>query len=653
MSRISVPPVTFVLILAWSAGVRAQSPRPGVREVLKTGTESVSGVAEPASGRFIAYADDQALKIYSRRTQKTMTVPVRVTPAYGGSLSIARSGRRLVFPVAAEDAKHTPFLWALDLDTLSGAPTGEPHRVGVTPATMGNISPDGRWIAFAAADTSRPMGAQGTRLLVMSSDGGDERMLDSAGRIQTPRWTPDGKTIFYVRGRGRGPALVRVDVAAGRADSLDTTPGVIGVSPDGRYVAFLMGGSLNGFNGFPRAFAKVMDLHGHAVATVRFDGEDRPYGWAAGGTMDLLMFRMSVPATLKTVSLATGSISAFPVTEPYPVGPRFSPDGSRLVMLSRLGDRQQFVVFDLQTKHRRVLATPLEPDSPSGWQWSPDGSRIAFVATNPSTLSQELQVTELATGQTVRLAEVPGRLTESLYRWRSDGKAIDFIQWPVAHVDQGVEVRRVTLAGVQSLVRTLPPVSRNKTWGSQYRLHDDTLALASTPTGQLALPLPQGPPRLLAGHEAYAGLVSPDGKWVAFGSSANHNGYQWAVASTDGKVFRLLGPVMGCDAWPTQWLPDSRAIIGAGENCTDFLDEAFIVPIDGSAATHISLPPNESFRLTPDGKSLLVAATDRHLGSIIAFDLSKVIGAPAGQADKPAKAGTPQKKAAPLSDGFP
>ena len=160
---------------------------------------------------------------------------------------------------------------------------------------------------------------------------------------------------------------------------------------------------------------------------------------------------------------------------------------------------------------------------------------------------------------------------------------------------------------------------------------------ASTTEALLGIAIPSGEPRTLATHPASwlmsmsYDIGSPDGKWVALGSVGVQDGRdrpQWAVASVDGKTYRLLGEPMGCDDWPVQWLPDSRSFIAIGApSCSDWHEELYQVPIDGSMARRIQLPAGEGLTLTPDGKNVLVAADDPSQGSIVAYDLAKLVSA--------------------------
>src|SRR5262245_6559778 len=123
MSRLRTSHVLVAIPFLVVASLGAQTP-PAVHELLKTGSDWVGGVAEPASGRFVVYADEHSLKIYNRQTHQTTSVPVKIRGRVANALSISRSGGRVVFP-AADDAKGMEYAWVLDLDTLTGRPTSE------------------------------------------------------------------------------------------------------------------------------------------------------------------------------------------------------------------------------------------------------------------------------------------------------------------------------------------------------------------------------------------------------------------------------------------------------------------------------------------------------------------------------------------------
>ena len=90
-------------------------------------------------------------------------------------------------------------------------------------------SPDGRWIAFAAARTKPyPPGSREDQIYVTRADGTGRRQLteppagDGTTFATDPTWSPDGRRIVFTSNRSGGP------------------PEVHAMAPDGSGVVVLM-----------------------------------------------------------------------------------------------------------------------------------------------------------------------------------------------------------------------------------------------------------------------------------------------------------------------------------------------------------------------------------------------------------------------------
>ena len=92
-------------------------------------------------------------------------------------------------------------------DLLVLTPDGMTTPVRVTPAneTEGAFSPDGTRIAYASDESGR------YEIYVQSYPSGANRMLVSSGGGFQPRWSVDGRQLFYVT----GDAIMSIDVGAG------------------------------------------------------------------------------------------------------------------------------------------------------------------------------------------------------------------------------------------------------------------------------------------------------------------------------------------------------------------------------------------------------------------------------------------------------
>jgi Tol biopolymer transport system component len=302
-------------------------------------------------------------------------------------------------------------------------------------------------------------------------------------------------------------------------------------------------------------------------------------------------------------------------------------------MVAKINDVDQLVIYDLKSKQRRVISSPVQPERET-WQWSPDGKHVAFLAVNPANQHYEIYVADVATGRSSRVADTGGFYVAAatLYRWRDNGSAIDFITGTSPDGKSAAQVRRVTLSGTESVVRSLPSAPQGNGTDGGYRLISDSLVIVGTDKSLIGVPLPAGEPRTLAAHSAFwdttlpRSLLSPDGRWIAFGSVGIKDGVkkpQWAIASVDGTEFRLLGAPMGCDAVPSEWIRDSRALLAFGApSCENFHWETDIVPIDGGPSHNVNVPENTGYTLTPDSRSLLVAAEEQASGSIVTYDVA-------------------------------
>ena len=128
-----------------------------------------------------------------------------------------------------------------DLWTLSPDGTVSPFVVSPASKVDGQFSPDGRFVAYVSDETGRSeiylrATVNAATTVAVSSEGGSE-----------PRWSPDGKEIYY----RRGDAFIAVSVistgapAAGEPRKLFETPALYGrysnhagyaVAPDGRFL---------------------------------------------------------------------------------------------------------------------------------------------------------------------------------------------------------------------------------------------------------------------------------------------------------------------------------------------------------------------------------------------------------------------------------
>lgn len=112
---------------------------------------------------------------------KVNKIPEAWTAHHGGLVLFANGGPGLLDWV----------LWGLP---LTGERTAAPLKPANSTEFLSEFSPDGRWVAYAAARTGVP----GTQIYLRSYPG-----LNGPWRISTdggihPRWSPDGRELYYL-----------------------------------------------------------------------------------------------------------------------------------------------------------------------------------------------------------------------------------------------------------------------------------------------------------------------------------------------------------------------------------------------------------------------------------------------------------------------
>lgn len=326
------------------------------------------------------------------------------------------------------------------------------------------LSPDGHWLAYQVRSTDWT-GNKGVNALWLK----DLSQADAAphklevGEGSSPRWSPDGRTLYFLSSRAKGSQVWRTDASGATPVQVTSSPADVGVyriSPDGKTVVFAalaypgcktLGCSADRkkARGENKAEGEVYDRlgvrfwdtfgdgryqhlfaapvgGGEAVALMgdlATDTPSRPEGdesaFAISPDGKRVIFAAHDPATAPGVDTRSvlytvpidGSAPAHPL---FAAGagsdgdPAFAPDGKSLAFIRRAGSsfgaaRGAVMLADLQTGAVQELDKGYDR-MPSHLLWAPDGRGI--LATVEDTGVGQLIGIERGSGSVVSFTKV-------------------------------------------------------------------------------------------------------------------------------------------------------------------------------------------------------------------------------------------------------
>jgi len=250
------------------------------------------------------------------------------------------------------------------------------------------VSPDGGRVVFSVSATDQEANRRRSDLYLARMDGSGARRITTDLENDTqPRWSPDGKTVYFLSNRSGSPQVWRLAPEGdgpGAVTNLPIGVDALKVSPDGKYLVFSMA-VLPGKS--PEETKKILGEKEKTKASGMI--YDRLFvrhwdTWEDGTRNHLFVFPLpSGPARDIMPEMAADCPS-----KPFGGGEEFSiaPDSRTIVFSAKEVGREEAwsTNFDLFMAPADGYSTPQKittnPASDSQPAFSPDGRTLAYLA---------------------------------------------------------------------------------------------------------------------------------------------------------------------------------------------------------------------------------------------------------------------------------
>lgn len=287
----------------------------------------------------------------------------------------------------------TLILATLVMTASGGAATAEPFTVqdmlAMQRISDPQVSPDGSRVAFVLRTTDLEANRGRTDIWLVGTDGEGLRQLTTHEEgDSSPRWAPDGESLYFLSSRSGSSQVWRLRLAGGEPQQVTDLPldvGNLTVSPDGARLAF--------------SLAVFPDCEGLECTVERSaETEEPPSGqayeqmfvrhwdtWEDGRRNHVFVYDLAE----ETATDVMAGMAADCPSKPFGGGEEFTftPDGSGVVFTARDGGLNEpwSTDFDLYLAPADGSAASrnLTEDN-AAWDtlpvFSPDGSKLAYLA---------------------------------------------------------------------------------------------------------------------------------------------------------------------------------------------------------------------------------------------------------------------------------
>jgi Tol biopolymer transport system component len=236
-----------------------------------------------------------------------------------------------------------------------------------------DCSPDGTQLVFPARPAGRATSAD--LYLTHAISGQLHQLTQHPDADVSPRWSPDGTHIAYVKFHRSGAGAIFV--MNGDGTSVERVAGGAVVdqmpawSPDGTQIAFMETGP-------GRPEIAVITLGGGWQQLTDNDVYDGMPVWSPDGTRIAFMSFREENYDIYLMDTHGRNVQRLTTSPAFDTNPAWSPDGTQIAFVSSRGVARELYLMDADGGNQRPLAESLAVSSPP--VWSRDGELLAVLS---------------------------------------------------------------------------------------------------------------------------------------------------------------------------------------------------------------------------------------------------------------------------------
>jgi dipeptidyl aminopeptidase/acylaminoacyl peptidase len=319
------------------------------------------------------------------------------------------------------------------------------------------ISPDGKWLAFAVQSIDAGANKRPQQIWVMPMTGGSPRQITTDGEANhRPRWSPDSKRIAYISDRGGSSQIWMMDPDGANGQQItriSTEADGVMFAPDGKSLVFTS-------NVYPECGAddacnsKLIDAERNSKVRARIYTDLLYRHWTSWGSKrrsHLMVLPLAEKAEVKDLTPGPHDVPPFSLggQDDYDISPDskelcYSMNADPVPATSTNSDL--YVVSLAGGDSKKITSGPGADASP---RYSADGKYLAWRAQTRAGYESDrwrLMVLERAAGRATNLTESLPNWVNS-YTWSPDSVNLFFTM--VDRGRQNIQMMSVNGGGVR------------------------------------------------------------------------------------------------------------------------------------------------------------------------------------------------------------